>query len=116
SREPLRVAGEAVYAVPALEVPPPGGPVDAASVTRYAAATLFVERAAARSGFRIDEASASAVADICRRHAAAADAAGDDRLEPRAALGRGARPAAPPLGVLRRMDARSGRGRRHRPG
>jgi len=68
SREPLRVAGETVYAVPALEVPPPGGPVDAASVTRYAAATLFVERAAAaRSGFRIDEASASAVADICRR-------------------------------------------------
>ncbi|HEX6635078.1 MAG TPA: adenylate/guanylate cyclase domain-containing protein, partial [Usitatibacter sp.] len=69
SREPLRVAGEATYAVPALEVPPAVRTDDAPALESYPAVRLFLERAgAARADFAAaDEADARAIADICRR-------------------------------------------------
>jgi len=68
SREALRVAGEATYAVPALGVPAAGTGAHAQEVARSPAAQLFLDRAmAARRTFAIDEGNAEAVATICRR-------------------------------------------------
>ena len=68
SREPLRTRGETIYAVPALEVPEPDPPASPEALSRYPAARLFVDRAvAAHPGFRVTEANATAVAQICRR-------------------------------------------------
>src|SRR5207302_1516116 len=50
-----------------LDLPPPGDDPDAASLERYAATALFVERArAARPGFAIGDEDAAAIAAICR--------------------------------------------------
>ncbi|GAA0813874.1 BTAD domain-containing putative transcriptional regulator [Spirilliplanes yamanashiensis] len=66
SREPLGLAGELLWEVPPLPVPADGGDVDA--VRRSAAARLFAARAAAQQrGFRLDERTAPAVAQLCRR-------------------------------------------------
>jgi tRNA A-37 threonylcarbamoyl transferase component Bud32 len=67
SREALGVGGEAVWAVPALDVGAPGaaGPEEALSSE---AARLFVDRAAlVRPGFAASEANAPAIAALCRR-------------------------------------------------
>jgi predicted ATPase len=54
SREPLRVAGERAYAVPALRI--------------EEATQLFAERAqAARPDFEVSEANAAVVEEICRK-------------------------------------------------
>jgi predicted ATPase/DNA-binding SARP family transcriptional activator len=74
SREGLRVPGELLQPVPPLSIPPaverPGGP-DAAAVAallEHDAVRLFVERAsAAVPTFHLDETTASAVVEICRR-------------------------------------------------
>jgi predicted ATPase/DNA-binding SARP family transcriptional activator len=68
SREPLRVPGEVRWPVPALPVPPPG-PLRPEELARFAAARLFLERAAAAvPGFAVgEEADAAAVAEVCRR-------------------------------------------------
>lgn len=70
SREPLRVTGEQVFAVPPLAVPPdlaPGGPVPAESLA-YDAVQLFIERArAAHRDFSLTKDSAAPVVEICRR-------------------------------------------------
>lgn len=75
SREPLRVAGETVWAVPPLPISPEARDVPEArgeSVTpgeRSAgdAVRLFAERAAATApGFALTPASADAIAEICR--------------------------------------------------
>jgi predicted ATPase/DNA-binding SARP family transcriptional activator len=68
SREPLRVPGEVRRPVPALPVPPTG-PVRPEELPRFAAARLFLERAAAAvPGFAVgDDADATAVAEVCRR-------------------------------------------------
>ncbi len=65
SRIVLDVAGEQVWAVPPLELPPPGsGPAD---VARSDAGQLFVERAQSRRAvFALDDDSAAAVVRICR--------------------------------------------------
>src|SRR5262245_44512147 len=64
SREPLRVAGEVSWSVPALPVPPAAA---SAGVLAYPSARLFAERAAAAApGFVVDDASADAVARLCR--------------------------------------------------
>src|SRR6266536_3014702 len=62
SREPLRVPGEVRWPVPALPVPPTG-PVRPEELRRFAAARLFLERAAAAvPGFTVgDEADATAL-------------------------------------------------------
>ncbi|MFB4319056.1 BTAD domain-containing putative transcriptional regulator [Actinomadura sp. 21ATH] len=65
SREPLNVAGETLYGVPALAVPA-GSDLPAVAATD--AVRLFEARAAAAApGFALDEANAGAVAQLCRR-------------------------------------------------
>lgn len=62
SREPLSVTGEHVLAVPPLALP-----TALAQLRQNEAVTLFVERAAASSGFELTGANQTAVADLCRR-------------------------------------------------
>lgn len=66
SREPLHVHGEQELAVPPLALPDvDAGPED---LERSEAAALFVQRATAVDpAFRLTEANASAVAELCRR-------------------------------------------------
>ncbi len=67
SREPLRVAAEKVWQVPALSIAPDNAAATPAEVTRYEAVRLFTERAAASlPGFAIGPANAGAVASLCR--------------------------------------------------
>lgn len=68
SREALRVEGEHVFPLPALETPPQRDKLAVAEVLTFPAANLFIERAAA-SGHRIDlnDADAAIVAEICRK-------------------------------------------------
>jgi predicted ATPase len=71
SREVLGVAGETIYAVPPLTLPPPRDAVSTPTDERLAASEavqLFVTRAAgAMPGFALSERNAPAVADVCRR-------------------------------------------------
>ncbi|HEY7145427.1 MAG TPA: tetratricopeptide repeat protein [Streptosporangiaceae bacterium] len=67
SREPLRVAAEAVWQVPPLTLPPPGLVTDVAQISGYEAVRLFTDRAAAaHPGFSLSDANAASVAAICR--------------------------------------------------
>ncbi|MFL6114900.1 MAG: BTAD domain-containing putative transcriptional regulator, partial [Catenulispora sp.] len=66
SREPLAVAGEVQLTIPPLTIPP----LDAApaEMPAYEAVQLFLDRArAALPSFRLDPATASTVAEVCRR-------------------------------------------------
>jgi predicted ATPase/DNA-binding SARP family transcriptional activator len=66
SREPLGLSGEQVWEVPPLAVPEDDHDPDA--VRRSAAARLFAARAAARQrSFRLDDRTAPAVGQLCRR-------------------------------------------------
>ncbi len=67
SREALRVEGEHVFRLPALEAPR-HGTLGASEVMAFAAAHLFVERAAA-SGHPVEltDANAAIVGEICRK-------------------------------------------------
>jgi predicted ATPase/class 3 adenylate cyclase len=66
SREPLHVAGEQELPVPPLALPEGDGQPDV--LTRSEAVALFVQRATAVDpGFRVTEANALAVAELCRR-------------------------------------------------
>ena len=68
SREPLRIAGERVHRLAPLECPPVKADITAGEAKAYAAVQLFVERATASvDGFSLDDASAPAVSEICRR-------------------------------------------------
>lgn len=68
SREPLRIAGEATYAIGGLPVPGPRVPVLPDALAQYEAVRLFVDRAAAAApGFRLTPENAPAVAAICHR-------------------------------------------------
>ena len=68
SREPLRVTGETIYALPALAAPEPMQEIDAASLARFPAVRLFIDRAVAvQPDFRITEHNARHVVDICHR-------------------------------------------------
>jgi predicted ATPase len=67
SREPLRLEGECVYRVPALDVPAEGTD-DTQDVLQHSAVRLFVVRAReAEPHFSLDARSGAAVATICRR-------------------------------------------------
>jgi predicted ATPase/DNA-binding CsgD family transcriptional regulator len=67
TREPLRVAAEAVWQVQPLSVPPAGAGVPAEEAQRYEAIRLFAERAAAAlPGFAINSANAQPTAALCR--------------------------------------------------
>ena len=66
SREPLAIAGESLAPVPPLALPAPGAA--AAAALELPAVRLFADRAAAASpGFAVDERTAPAVVEICRR-------------------------------------------------
>ncbi len=66
SREPLRVAAEAVWHVPPLALPPAGA-AGLDELTSYDALQLFAERAAAVvPGFALGPANVAGVAAICR--------------------------------------------------
>ena len=68
SREALGMAGEVLYLVPSLSVPPPGEESDLKTLDEHEAVRLFVDRAAAvRPGFSLTAANSAAVADISRR-------------------------------------------------
>jgi non-specific serine/threonine protein kinase len=75
SREPLHVAGESRYPVPALAVPSVrpgfvegGGGAEMEALARCEAVRLFVERATSASpAFRLTPDNAAAVASICHR-------------------------------------------------
>jgi len=68
SREPLRVAGETGYPLPALQVPSVDTAATVESLAQNEAVRLFVDRAkAVRPGFVVDAQVAPAVADSCRR-------------------------------------------------
>jgi predicted ATPase/DNA-binding CsgD family transcriptional regulator len=66
SREALRVAAEAVWPVPPLDLPP-AGVTDPGTAAGYDAVRLFAERAAAASpGFALNAGNGAAVTGICR--------------------------------------------------
>jgi predicted ATPase/class 3 adenylate cyclase len=68
SREALGMAGEVLYLVPSLSVPPESGDMDLAVLDEHESVRLFVDRAAAvRPGFSLTAANSRAVADISRR-------------------------------------------------
>jgi DNA-binding CsgD family transcriptional regulator len=68
SREALCVAGELVWSVPPLSLPPPGEPPLLETLMDSDAIRLFVERAeAALPGFGLTEENAPSVEQVCRR-------------------------------------------------
>ena len=68
SRESLNVAGERVFRLPSLAVPPAGEVVTTASAQQYGAVTLFADRAIASDGrFTLSDENVQTVAEICRR-------------------------------------------------
>jgi len=68
SREALHLSGESVYPLSPLAVSELTASVDAATVARNDAARLFIDRAmAAQPSFRLTDANAGAVAEVCRR-------------------------------------------------
>jgi predicted ATPase len=68
SREPLRIEGERVLRLPALDFPLSSARPDLHELMTFPAAQLFVEKAKARvQDFLIDENDARELAEICRR-------------------------------------------------
>ncbi len=68
SREPLHLAGEAVYPVSTLAVPAAEKSMEPAMLGQCESVRLFVDRAtAAHAAFALNAANAAAVATICRR-------------------------------------------------
>jgi DNA-binding SARP family transcriptional activator len=68
SRTPLGIPAERVYPVPPLELPDPSRPRTVARLRRAEAVQLYCERAReARPGFRLTDANADAVAELCVR-------------------------------------------------
>lgn len=68
SREPLLVYGERVRRLPGLGTPPPAARLNAEESLAFPAIQLFVDRATDRQeSFRLSDADAPTVAEICRR-------------------------------------------------
>lgn len=68
SLEPLRIAGEVTWPVPALAVPEPGKLPPLVRLAEYDGVRLFVERAhAAHPGFALGDRTAPGIATLCRR-------------------------------------------------
>jgi predicted ATPase/DNA-binding CsgD family transcriptional regulator len=66
SRAKLHVQGEQEYQLQPLSLPSPDQPPEYAMLTRYAAVTLFLQRAQAQmQDFRITQANALAIVEIC---------------------------------------------------
>jgi predicted ATPase/DNA-binding winged helix-turn-helix (wHTH) protein len=68
SREPLLVTGERVRRLPGLSTPPPSSHLNVEEALTFSAIQLFVERATDRlETFKLSDADAPTVAEICRR-------------------------------------------------
>jgi predicted ATPase/DNA-binding CsgD family transcriptional regulator len=68
SREPLRLAGEAVFVVPSLPFPVTTSTPDAGSLAGYASVSLFVDRARlVLPEYDVTPTNAAAVARVCQR-------------------------------------------------
>jgi predicted ATPase/DNA-binding winged helix-turn-helix (wHTH) protein len=68
SREPLRAEGESVHRLSPLETPPVMAGLTASSALSFPAVELFIERIVSNvDGFRLYDADAPLVADICRQ-------------------------------------------------
>jgi predicted ATPase/transcriptional regulator with XRE-family HTH domain len=66
SREALRIPGEWLYSVPALDMPKEYSSIDIGIISEFPAVVLFAERArAARSDFALNAKNIRAVASIC---------------------------------------------------
>src|SRR5262249_49893221 len=66
SRAPLHISGEHEFEVPALELPQFNPLPDLESLARCPSVALYVQRAQAiRPGFRLSDANAPAIAQIC---------------------------------------------------
>src|SRR5512141_2324321 len=66
SREALRIPGEWLYSVPALDMPKENSVVDVRTISEFPALVLFAERArAARSNFALNTENIRAVVSIC---------------------------------------------------
>ena len=66
SREALRIPGEWLYSVPALDRPKENSVIDIETISEFPALVLFAERArAARSDFALNAENTRAVASIC---------------------------------------------------
>jgi len=67
SREPLGIAGEAVYRLPLLSMQSPGAEIVAAAAMEYDAIALFTERAMeVKRDFVLDDSNLALVIEICR--------------------------------------------------
>lgn len=67
SRQPLGIAGESVFRMPSLPLPPPGAPTTASVALEFDAVRLFVERAADfAGGYELTDHDAAPVMEICR--------------------------------------------------
>jgi predicted ATPase/class 3 adenylate cyclase/DNA-binding CsgD family transcriptional regulator len=67
SREPMGVSGEVTWRVPSLPTPDGHGGIAIESLSQFDAVTLFLDRGRrARPSFRITDANAPAVAQICQ--------------------------------------------------
>jgi predicted ATPase/class 3 adenylate cyclase len=68
SREALGISGESIYRVPSLQTPNPEEKIKVEQFEHYAAVRLFIDRATqSLSTFRVTNANAPAVAQICYR-------------------------------------------------
>jgi predicted ATPase len=68
SREPLRIAGEAIWTVQSLSLPDPERLPPAGELASFEAVLLFVERAGAvDSSFELTEGNAKAIARLCQK-------------------------------------------------
>jgi predicted ATPase/DNA-binding winged helix-turn-helix (wHTH) protein len=68
SREALRVEGERIFQLPPLDSPPDYGTITAKEALGFPAVQLFVERVVASgTTFRLNDADAPIVAEICRK-------------------------------------------------
>lgn len=67
SREGLFLQGEHIFRLTPLPFPAEPARIDAALAASYSAVAMFVERAAALTGFVLDDTNAPAVASICAR-------------------------------------------------
>ena len=68
SREPLRIAGETTFPIPALAVPDTRAKIATETLQHFEATRLFIERAsAANPSFEVTDRNTPAIVDICRR-------------------------------------------------
>ena len=68
SREALGISGESVFNVPSLSLPTAERATSAEQAARWEAVQLFVDRAAAaQAGFRLTDANARSIVQICQR-------------------------------------------------